>query len=135
LISHVPRIRDGSFDCGQRIRPPIEDVPRRQPDGATSQPRGVKVALPVGFELTLAVPFCPVYFEGNAVVDEHVLMSKTRHVSLGLHPMSSPLESQSCDCFEARTAVGVHARNPVAEPSGSELADTGNFWRTKKSQV
>jgi hypothetical protein len=134
-ISHVPRVRDCSFYRGETVGPCTQDVPSRQADGATSQPRGVEVPLAIGLELRIAVPFGTIDFERDAIIDEQILAPESRHIRLGIHLVPCALEPQSCDRLESGTAAVDHAPNSVVKPCGCAIADQRDLRRRKEAQM
>src|ERR1700712_5585869 len=110
-------------------------MPGRQSDSAAPQPRSVEIALTVGLELVFAVPLGPVNLESHALVNEQVLMTEPRYSRLGCDVMAGPLESQSRDRFEPRTAVIHHPTDSVAKSGWGAIAQESDFLRAQESQA
>ncbi|HEY1531537.1 MAG TPA: hypothetical protein VGF80_12025 [Galbitalea sp.] len=93
----------------------------------------MKVTLTVGLELGISVPLRPVDFEGDAIVDEQILVTEPRDRCLGIHVVPRSLQSQPRNCFEPGTTVVHHPGNPVVESSRCSIAEEAHFPRREES--
>ena len=134
-IPHLLRVRYGPLNRRERIGPVIQHVARRQSNGAPAQASCMKVTFAIGLELGGPVPRSTINFQGNAVVDEQILVAESRHAGLGHDVVARSLKTKSSDGLKTGPTVGNDPGDPVMKSSRRSIANLHHLRRRKEMQT